>query len=70
MRTKNRMQVSYMVDPELQEQFNECFPGLPKAAQITLALRLYIQAVNDNKITLDDVIKEVQRVQDRKLGRV
>ena len=70
MRTKNIMQVSYMVDPELQAQFNECFPGLPKAAQMTLALRLYIQAVNDNKITLDDVIKEVQRVQDRILGRV
>lgn len=70
MRTKNRMQVSYMVDPELQEQFNSCFPGLPKAAQITIALRLYIQAVNDNKITVEDIIKEVQRVQDRKFGRV
>jgi hypothetical protein len=64
------MQVSYMVDPDLQDRFNMCFPGLPKAAQITIALRLYIQAVNDNKITVEDIMKEVQRVQDRKFGRI
>ena len=58
-----------MTDLDILEDLENCFPGVSKSAQVTIALRNYINEVKNKTITLDDVVKEIKRVQDRAFGR-
>lgn len=68
-KTKNRTKITAMLDYELLDAFRNCFPGINQSAQITLALQHFIEDVQNKRITLNDVLAEMQRVQDRRLGR-
>ena len=63
--TKNRKRITFMTDLDVLADLENCFPGVSKSAQVTIALRNYINDVKSNAITLDDVVKEIKRVQDR-----
>ena len=68
-KTKNRTKITAMLDYELLENFRNCFPGINQSAQITIAIQHFIDDVQNNRITLDDVLSEMQRVQNRRFGR-
>lgn len=67
--TKNRKRITFMTDLDVLAELDNCFPGVSKSAQVTIALRNYINDVKNNVITLDEVVKEIKRVQDRGLRR-
>lgn len=66
-RTKNRVLQNFMIDPDLLAEFNACFPGLSKSAQITIAIKKFIDDVKTNIITSDSVLAEMKRVNDRRI---
>lgn len=68
-KTKNRTKITAMLDYELLDEFKKCFPGINQSAQITIALQHFIEDVQNQKITLNDVLTEMQRVNDRRIRR-
>ena len=67
--TRNRKRITFMTDIDVLADLENCFPGVSKSAQVTIALRNYLNDVKRKAITLDDVVKEIKRVQDRAFGR-
>ena len=68
-KTKNRTKITAMLDYDLLDEFRTCFPGLNQSAQITIAIQRFIEDVKDKKITLDDILGEIQRVNERRVRR-
>ena len=68
-KTKNRTKITAMLDYDLLDKFKTCFPGINQSAQITIAIERFIEDVQDKKITLDDILTEMQRVNERRIRR-
>lgn len=70
MQTINRVQLNFMIDRETDSKLKSTFPGLSQSAKIGVAIKHFFDDVESGKITADEVLAEIQRVKDRKYGRI
>lgn len=64
-----RKQVTFLIDPDLLDEFKNTFPGLNQSSKINIALRNFIRMAMAGEITTTEVNDETQRVINRRLGK-
>lgn len=70
MQTINRVQLNFMIDRETDAKLKSTFPGLSQSAKIGVAIKHFFDDVESGRVTADEVLDEIQRVKDRKYGRI
>ena len=70
MQTINRVQLNFMIDRETDAKLKSTFPGLSQSAKIGVAIKHFFDDVESGRVTADEVLEEIQRVKDRKYGRI